>query len=211
VYADNGGQPVDRQAIEHYYFAFALCNQLAFHSALAAPPAGSDYMMNLRWCTETNLYAIEALAELLGLELEAVPPLAAQASPTEIAHTHLVEWLRHFEPQDSGEAHRVRSGFRLARHLQRASQVGAQAEAANRHDLATLLGEQAHKAQTPDAELEAFVLHDEGAHDPTLVRLFHRRLVRALSTLGPEGSAMAKHYPVAGLTRADPGPLEPDT
>lgn len=211
VYADNGGQPVDRQAIQHYYFAFALCNQLAFHSALAAPPAGSDYMMNLRWCTETNLYAIEALAEILGLELEAVPPLAAESSPSEIAHTHLVEWLRHFEPQDSGEAQRVRSNFRLARHLQRASQVGAQAEAANRLDLATLLGEQAHKAQTPDAKLEAFVLHDEGAHDPTLVRLFHRRLVRALSTLGPEGSAMARHYPVAGLTHAEPGHLEPDS
>ena len=207
VYSKNGGQAVDREAIQHYYFAFALCNQLAFHSALAAPPPGSDYMMNLRWCIETNLYAIEALADILSLELEPVPPLTAQTSSTDIAHTHLVEWLRNFEPHDPGEAHTVRSGFRLARHLQRASQVGIQAEAADRQDLTSLLGQTPVNPQEADAELEAFVIRDGGTHDLALIKLFHRRLVRALSTLGPEGSAIARHYPVEGLEVAEPGQL----
>ena len=40
--------------------------------ALAEPPPGSDYMTNMQWCAETNIYAMEALAEILGIELEAV-------------------------------------------------------------------------------------------------------------------------------------------
>ena len=59
-----GGVPVDMDAIQHHNFAFTLSNQLAFHSALAAPAPESDYMTNLQWCCETNLFAVEALAEI---------------------------------------------------------------------------------------------------------------------------------------------------
>src|SRR5690242_19885128 len=62
-YEELSGTPVDRAAIRHHHFAFTLSNQLAFHAALADPPPGSDYMTNLQWCNETNLFAVEALAE----------------------------------------------------------------------------------------------------------------------------------------------------
>jgi hypothetical protein len=47
------------------------------------------------------------------------------------------------------------------------------------------------------SSLETFVLADQGRHDAELVRVFHRRLNRALQSLGPEGSAIARHNPVA--------------
>jgi aminoglycoside phosphotransferase (APT) family kinase protein len=72
-YEVHGGWPVDIEAVQHHHFAFTLSNQLAFHSALAVPTPDTDYMTNMQWCSETNLFAIEALAEILGIdELETV-------------------------------------------------------------------------------------------------------------------------------------------
>jgi aminoglycoside phosphotransferase (APT) family kinase protein len=203
VYAERGGQPLDFEAIRHHYFAFALCNQLAFHSALADPPPGSDYMMNLRWCIETNLYAIEALAEMLGVALEVVPVPSARTSSAAVAHAHGVGWLRNFDAGDEVRQNEARSAFRLARYLQRADEIGPAVEAADLADLQGLLGHRPADWQAGDEALEGFVLEDGGRHDAELVQLFHRRLHRALMTLGPEGSAIARHNPVAPLPSAD--------
>jgi aminoglycoside phosphotransferase (APT) family kinase protein len=97
VYEEARGEPVDLQAIQHHHFAFTLSNQLAFHSALAEPPAGSDYMTNMQWCAETNIYSMEALAEILDIELEEVPLPEPRVSTAAVGHAHLVDWLRHFE------------------------------------------------------------------------------------------------------------------
>ncbi len=199
VYEAGGGHPVDRAAIEHHYFSFALCNQLAFHAALAEPPAGSDYMMNLRWCVETNLYAIEALAARLAIDLEPVPSLEPRRAPVAAAHAHLVDALRRLGASAGGQEHEVRNAFRLARHLQRASEIGAAAEAADLADLEALLGHRPPDWEEGDAALERFVVDAGDADDAALVRIFHRRLHRALATLGPAGSAIARHHPVAGF------------
>jgi aminoglycoside phosphotransferase (APT) family kinase protein len=205
VYAERGGEPLDWQAIRHHYFSFALCNQLAFHAALAEPPAGSDYMMNLRWCLETNLYAIEAMAEMLGVTLEAVPALAPRVSSAAVAHRHGVAWLRNFDAGDEVRQNEVRSAFRLARHLARMDELGACVEAADLEDLGELLGTRPADGPAGDAALEEFVLADNGQHDTELVSVFYRRLQRALQTLGPEGSAIARHNPVAPFPEIDAG------
>jgi len=48
-----------------------------------------------------------------------------------------------------------------------------------------------------DEALERFVLADAttGAHDRTLVELFHRRNLRVHLQLGPAGSSMVAHFP----------------
>lgn len=199
-YEAESGQRVNREAIRHHYFSFALCNQLAFHAALAEPPAGSDYMMNLRWCTETNLYAIEALADIVGVALEPVAEMPPSPAPTQPAHTLLVDWLRHFTPSDPQEAHQTRSAFRLARHLERASQIGLQVESADLDEASGLLGFRPDSSFSGDAALEKFIQVDDGAHDEALIHLFYRRLRRSLSLLGPKGSAIATHYPVPGVS-----------
>jgi aminoglycoside phosphotransferase (APT) family kinase protein len=195
-YAACAGRPVDLAAVQHHHIAFTLSNQLAFHSALAEPPAESDYMTNLQWCCETNLFAVEALADALGIELEAVPMPEPEESPVAVAHEHLVRSLR--PPPDSDEftRYRTRTAFRLARHLQRFDQVGRSLVDADLDDLAALLGRRPATWQQGDAALERFVLDDGGAHDAELVVLFNRRLVRAQQLLGPPGSAMTRHLPI---------------
>jgi aminoglycoside phosphotransferase (APT) family kinase protein len=196
-YEQHGGQPIDRAAIQYHHFCFTLSNQLAFHWALAEPPRGSDYMTNMQWCAETNIYAMEALAEILGLELEAEVPLPEpRISTAAVGHAHLVDWLRSFETDDEYMQHQMRIHFRLARHLQRSDEIGEAIDQANLDDLELLFGKRPGSWQEGDAQLERFVMEDEGRHDEDLVHLFHRRCWRYLMLLGPEGSAIARHNPI---------------
>jgi len=196
VYEERGGVPVDLDAVQHHHFAFTLSNQLVFHSALAAPAPESDYMTNLQWCGETNLFAIEALAEILGIELEPGVMPDERVSYGAIAFGHLVHQLRSIAAADEFEQYRLRGAFRLSRHLARVDEVGEACIAADLDDLHALLGRRPETWLDGDAALEAFVLADDGAHDDELVSLFHRRLWRAHQMLGPPGSAMTRHNPV---------------
>ncbi|MCU1487971.1 MAG: putative protein kinase [Actinomycetia bacterium] len=189
TYEELSGTKVDVDAVMHHHFAFTLSNQLAFHSALADPPLGSDYMTNLQWCNETNLFAVEALADLLGIELGPVELPEPVTSPAAVPTRHLVDALR------SGD-YEQRRLFRLARHLQRFDELGRQVVVADLDDLAELLGRRPTTWQDGDAELEDFVLADGGEHDEQLVHLFHRRLWRAHQLMGPAGSAMTTHLPI---------------
>jgi aminoglycoside phosphotransferase (APT) family kinase protein len=195
-YAEISGQPVDIAAIQHHHLAFTLTNQLAFHAALADPPAESDFMTNLQWCSETNLFAVEALAEILGLELPAVEIPPVRESTVAAAHRHLVQSLRTLETSDPNTQHSVRILFRLARHIARYDEIGDAASEADLDDLGELLGRRPPSWQEGDALLEQFVQGDAGAHDDELVLLFHRRLTRLKTLLGPAGSAMARHLPI---------------
>jgi hypothetical protein len=146
-------------------------------------------MTNLQWCNETNLFAVEALADLLGVELGPVELPEAVVSPAAVPARHLVDALR------SGD-YEQRRLFRLARHLQRFDEVGRQCVEADLDDLAELLEARPATWQEGDAALEAYVLADGGEHDEQLVHLFHRRLWRAHQLMGPAGSAMTTHLPI---------------
>jgi hypothetical protein len=195
-YGELSGVPVDLEAIEHHHIAFTLSNQLAFHSALADPPPGSDYMTNLQWCNETNLFAVEAIADAIGVELPEVELPAAERTPVTRAHEHLVQMLRSFPVADEFADYQRRTAFRLARHLTRADELGHACVEADLDDLKGLLGHRPATWEDGDAELERFVLADDGGRDEELILLLHRRLWRAHQLMGPAGSAMTKHLPI---------------
>ncbi|MBK7250259.1 MAG: phosphotransferase family protein [Gammaproteobacteria bacterium] len=189
------GRPVDLDAIRRHHFAFALANQLAFSAALRDPAPASDLMINLRWCGETNLFATEALAEMLDIEPPAADLPASSPSRAAPAHRLLMEGLRGLETGDEFVRYRLHTLFRIARHVARVDEIGAAVDAADLDDLHRLLGRRPDSWREGEAELERFVLADAatGRHDEALVKLFHRRNLRALMVLGPAGSAMTSH------------------
>jgi hypothetical protein len=193
-YEEQGGAPVDLDAIMHHHFVFTLTNQLAFHAALAAPVPGSDYMTNMQWASETNLHGLEALGEIHGWDLPELEVPASRVSPVDHAHTHLVQSLRALDLDDEFAQHQLRIAFRLARHLQRFDEIGDECTAADLDDLVPLLGRRPATWQEGDAALEDFVLTDDGRHDRELVELFYRRFLRYKMLCGPAGSAMAAHH-----------------
>ena len=199
-YEELSGAPVDLDAIRWHHLAFTLSNQLAYSHALSEPPAASDLMTNLQWCCETNLFATEAWAEHLGIDLPTVEMPEARLSTAGVGHRHLVRALRSVSTDDPFVRHELRTLFRLARHLQRRDEIGDAVEEADLDDLERLLGARPSHWRDGEAKLEAFVLADAaGRHDAELVRLFHKRNLRAHMLLGPAGSAMTHHHTIQGF------------
>ena len=194
-YEELAGTEVDIPAVQRHHFAFALTNQLAFSAALRHPPTESDLMTNLQWCCETNLFATEALAEILDVELPSVDQPEPAESRGAVALAHLVANLRAVQVDDEFLRYQLRTMFRLARHAARADEVGAALSADDLDDLHRLLGHRPGSWLEGEAELERFVLANDGTsrYDEELLWLFHRRHLRAQMLLGPPGSAMTHH------------------
>jgi hypothetical protein len=181
-----------------HHFAFTLTNQLVFGAALRNPPPDSDLMTNLQWCCETNLFATEALAEILDVELPAVETPAPRDSRGAVAMAQLVRNLGSLPGEDDFTKYKLRTLFRLARHAARLAEIGDETARADLDDLHALLGRRPASWREDELELERFVLADaaSGAHDEVLLKLFHKRNLRAQMLLGPAGSVMARHLPI---------------
>ena len=197
-YEELSGKPVDLPALMRHHFAFTLTNQLVFGASLRQPPPETDLMTNSQWCCETNLFATEALAEILGAPLPSVETLAPRESRGSVAIAHLAQNLASLPTEDEFTRYKLRTLFRLARHVARTGEIGEESSRADLDDLHELLGRRPASWREGEAELERFVQGGaaEGRHDVALVQLFHKRNLRAQRLLGPAGSAMARHLPI---------------
>jgi aminoglycoside phosphotransferase (APT) family kinase protein len=192
-YQERSGAPLDMTAVHWHYILWAMSNRLEFHSVLADPVEGSDYMLNLHWCVESDLMALEGIAKVVGVELGDVEELTAPPSAYAPAHRHLTRALENTAVADRVERYRLRMSVRLARHLERIDEIGGAAVDADLDDIERLLGHRPADWATGEAELEQFVLADDGRHDEELVTLFHRRLHHARMLNGPAGSWITQH------------------
>jgi len=195
-YEDLTGDEVDLDAIAYHHFAFTITTQLAYHRGLVEPTSDSDLMTYMHWCSESNLYAVEALAGFAGIELEKVEIPEAAPSPAGVGHQHLVNSIRAMAGSDEHSAYQLRIAFRLARHLQRVDAIGAAITQCDLDDVAALIGHRPSTWVESERALERFVIRADRKSDGPLIRLFHRRLERQRALLGPEGSAMTRHNPL---------------
>jgi aminoglycoside phosphotransferase (APT) family kinase protein len=197
-YSELTGSPVDLEAIKIHHIAFTLSNQMGFSYALRNPPPAADYTTNLQWCNETNIYATEAIAEYLDVELPVAEVPDVDKTQVDAAHEHLVRILMTTPVQEPYSRYRLRIAFRLARHLRRYTEIGREIEEQDIDDLGRLLGRRPDSWLEGEAELERFVIADarEGRYDDQLLPMFHKRNLRAQMLNGPAGSTMTQHIPI---------------
>lgn len=196
-YEELSGCAVDLEAIKRQSFACAMANEMMFGPGVLDPVPGMDLMNTMQWTNATNLYAIEALGEILGVELpdvELPEPRRRRATST---FEHLTEQLRGLRAEDPFLANELRIAFRTVRHLARVDEIGEAVVDADLDDLHALLGRRPATWWEGDEALERFVRADaaEGRHDEALVVLFYRRMLRAHLQMGPAGSKMTAHRP----------------
>ena len=192
-YEERSGTTVDIGAVQYHSILWHLSNPLEFHATLAAPVAGSDYMLNRSWVIESNLIALEGIAALLGVSLGEVDEPNQVESGFGPAHQHLTRMLEEITPDGGFGRYQMRIAVRLSRHLERLDEAGPAVIAADLDDMARLLGLRAESWADAEARLEAFVIADEGRHDAELIELFHGRLHRARMLNGPPGSWITQH------------------
>ena len=132
----------------------------------------SDFATNMQWCNETNLYATEALAEYLDVELPTIEAPADEEAIAAPAIDHLVRTLSTLRIDHEYTAYKIRGAFREARHIQRWDQIGRQLVNDDLDDLAELLGKRPSDYRDGERALEEFV-HTKnagGAYDAALCR-----------------------------------------
>jgi hypothetical protein len=195
-YEEVTGREVDHDIVDFHTVLYNTLTVLSAAPPLAAPMATTDYMSHVAWYVNSARWAFEVMADMTGLDLDLVEPLAVQPSGHHPAFVHLAGGTRRAMTGDA--AYEQVSLHRLARHLVRLDESGAAADDANLDDLADLLGHRPDPA-TADVELLAFIARDEPEHDAALVRLLDRRVQRAQLLMAPEGSLMLRHPQLRGL------------
>jgi aminoglycoside phosphotransferase (APT) family kinase protein len=192
-YQEGSGTAIDLAAVHWHYILWAMSNRLAFHAVLAEPVPGTDYMLNMHWCVESDLMALEAIATTASVEFKEVEEPTPRMSGYGPAHLHLARSLASQPVEDPVERYRSRMSVRLARHLERIDEIGPQVVEANLDDIHRLLDRRPIDWADGEAELERFVLADGGRHDDELLHIFHSRLHRARMLSGPSGSWITQH------------------
>ena len=210
-YQELSGLEMDLEAMMLQHFAAAFSNEMMFGPAVLDPVPGMDLMHPMQWISGTNLYATEALGEILDLELPGIEVPEPRRTRTANRYGHLSQQLRNLKLDDPFAANELRIAFRTVRHLARVDEIGDALVEDDLDDLHRVLGRRPGSWWEGDAELERFVLADaeEGRHDEQLIWLFHRRHLRTHVQLGPPGSGMLFHPPAQrfdgspGTTTAD--------
>jgi aminoglycoside phosphotransferase (APT) family kinase protein len=195
-YEELTGEPVDLEAVKRHHFAACMGNQLQFGAAVAAPGPETDLMTFMQWNSETNLMATDFLGEYLAIELPSVEVPETRRGRDDATFGQLVRALGAVSADDAETQHQLRLAFRMARHLQRRSEIGEVLDDADIDDVHQLLGRRPADWREAERELERFVMidADTGRFDEALTLLFHRRHLRTHMALGPAGSSMARHY-----------------
>jgi aminoglycoside phosphotransferase (APT) family kinase protein len=190
------GTPIDLEAIKRHHFAACMGNGLQFGAAWRDPLPETDVMNIMQWSSETNLMATDFLGEYLGLDLPQVDAPPALATRHDAVAHQLVRSLGTIKIDDPETQHELRLAFRMARHVQRRSEIGAALDEADNADVVALLGRRPADWYAAERELEQFVLDDAaiGTYDEPLTILFHQRNQRLHMALGPPGSSMVRHY-----------------
>jgi hypothetical protein len=166
------------------------------------------------------------MAETLATDLEAVERPEPRPSPHDAAFVHLVRSLRTSArpesqsdltrygiavddksasaPAPTDEADpfagwRARCDYRLARHLRRVSEIGAEIEQLDLDDIDRLLGQHHEELAKADAALVFFAQSSGPERDDDLLRLFARRAERLHMLLGPADSLIVRHPQLQAL------------
>ncbi len=194
-YEQLSGTEVDLNALMRHHFFFCLSNELSVGPATRTPAPESDLMTNLQWCYETNLFATEALADILQVELPTVEGPEPRESRSDIVLDHLVRQLGSISVDDEFTRYQLRTMFRMARHAKRLDEIGNNLSEQDLDDLQLLLGYRPVSWLQGEADLERFVIANAAVSDfdEQLLHIFHKRHLRAQMTLGPAGSAMTHH------------------
>lgn len=184
-YEAASGTQLDRAAIEFHTAKFALCTPLGVAMVLHLDLPLTDIVQYIEWFHLLSLHAIESIARQADVQLSAVslPDPMPTAYPGAIAGlASMVESL----PVPAGIAEYQRSAVaKVAQFCHRVNEYAHAIDAADLDDIRDLLGSRPADRAEGDQTLEKFVRTAAPHHDPALIALLHRRVMRQLLLMEP--------------------------
>jgi len=197
------GVAVDHDVVEYQTVLYNALSVVSVAPALADPVRGTDWISYLAWYVNGARWSFESIAEIRGYTLDAVEIPHARRTRHAPAHRYLVDSLRARSGEVSGDGpdYELTGIGRLASHLKRVDEIGAQFDADELAELANLLGHRPDPHDA-DAELVAYIEAAGPGDEEALVRLLDARVQRQHFTMASPSSLMLRH-PVLRSLRAD--------
>jgi len=180
-YAVESGRAIDLPALDFHTIAAFLSVPMRVGSILSGSDPVPAYIEYLSWDLGCRRGAIEILASVLGIALDALPDAAPRRTPASPAFANLLSECAGL-PAAEGRL-REAPALSLARYLARLDAIGADITDANAIETDALLGVHSATPEAGEAALEEFVFHSGPEHHAGLIRLFHRRCIRQLQLL----------------------------
>jgi hypothetical protein len=187
---------VDHDVVEYQTVLYNALSVVSVAPALADPVRGTDWISYLAWYVNGARWAFESIAEIRGYALDPVTIPDGRPTRHAPAHRYLVDSLR-ARSADASDYELAGIG-RLASHLKRVDEIGAQFDADELAELANLLG---HRPDAHDADAELVAYIDEASADDeeALVRLLDARVQRQHFTMASPTSLMLRHPALRSL------------
>jgi hypothetical protein len=197
-YAEVTGEALDHDVIDYHTVLYNTLTVFSAAPPIAAPERTTDLISHMAWYVNSARWALEVIADMMGLELEVLDEIEPSPSPHYAAATHLVEGLSDRNSLHGGGDYERASLYRVARHVRRVDEIGGEVERGDLGDLSQLVGRPVARDHAT-AELLRFVDQATASDDEALVRLFDKRMQRFHQLLGPPRSMLLRHPPLRSL------------
>ncbi|HEY3672339.1 MAG TPA: phosphotransferase [Acidimicrobiia bacterium] len=194
------GVVVDHDVVEYQTVLYNALSVVSVAPALADPVRGTDWISYLAWYVNGARWAFGSIAEIRGYALDPVEIPEARLTRHAPAHRYLVDSVRARSAEVRGDAsdYELAGIGRLASHLKRVDEIGAQFDADELAELTNLLG---HRPDPHDADAELVEYIERAGPDDEegLVRLLDARVQRQHFTMASPTSLMLRHPALRSL------------
>jgi aminoglycoside phosphotransferase (APT) family kinase protein len=185
------GVTVDHDVVEYQTVLYNALSVVSVGPPLADPVPGTDWISYLAWYVNGARWAFESIAEIRGYTLDPVEIPEPRPTRHAPALRYLVDGMRAAAGRHRDDYELAGLG-RIASHLRRVDEIGAQFDADDVAALAELLGHPPEPADA-DTELVEFIGRAGPEHEEALVRLLDARVQRVHLTMASPTSLMLRH------------------
>src|SRR5215207_8937865 len=196
-YEDVTGVVIDHDVVEYQTVLYNALSVVSVGPPLADPVPGTDWISYLAWYVNGARWAFESIAEIRGYTLDPVEIPDARPTRHAPALRYLVDRMRAASGRHRDDYELSGLG-RIASHLTRVDEIGAQFDADDLATLADLLGHRPDPAEA-DAELVDFIGRAGPEHEEALVRLLDARVQRVHLSMASPTSLMLRHPALRSL------------
>lgn len=182
-YQDVSGQSLDVNAIEYHTAKFALCTPLGLVAALHLDLVLPEILQYVEWFHQLSLHAIESIARQAQVPLEPITLPDPEPGDYSAIAKGLPDMIEALAVQPGHTEYQRQTVASVARFCERANDYDRVIASADLDDIAALLGARPADKSAGDALLEDFILNADPAHDPELINLLHRRVMRQMLML----------------------------
>jgi aminoglycoside phosphotransferase (APT) family kinase protein len=214
-YEEVTGTTIDYEVLRYYEISQLTATLMLQRPVIIAPHSQSDYVTHLMWYIESARYAFDVMAELLHVDLDALPSVSP-GSPSSGGYAHLLSSLRRkmsegrdregtaSTPEEEFARWQARADYRVARHLAQIDLIGDAIEEQQLDDAAELLGQRPGDLPELDAMLVDLVTGAGPDRDVELLGHLERRMQRQQMQIAPAGAAATRHNPLQPLPDRKP-------